>query len=182
MDIGNPAKAGSSSLSNGVYTQNGGGADIWSNFDQFNYAYAPTGSDVTMIVHIDSQQNTNVWAKAGIMLRNSTATGAAFVALYQNPGNLLELQWRDTDNGNANYTSQTTSTASANWIELIKTGNNFTAYYATTTGAPTASDWKLIGTHTTVLNSMYTAGLAVTAHDNSQLCTAIFSNLSVLTH
>jgi len=136
-----------------------------------------------MIVHVDAQQNTNVWAKAGPMIRNSKATGAAFVAVFQNPGKLLELMWRDADNTYANYTSQITSTATANWIELIKTGNNYTAYYATTTSAPTASDWKLIGTHTTTLtNSTYYAGLSVTAHDNSQLCTVIFSNLSILTH
>ena len=136
-----------------------------------------------MIVHVDSQQNTNVWAKAGPMFRNSKLVGAAFVALFQNPAKQLELMWRDTDNSNANYTSQITSSAAANWLELIKVGNTYTAYYATTTAAPGASDWKLAGTHTTTLtNSPYYLGLAVTAHDNSQLCAVVFSNLSILGH
>ena len=180
-DIGNPGLAGSASVSSGIYTQKGGGADIWNNYDQFNYQSESLTTDATIIVHVDSQQNTNVWAKAGPMFRNSLAGGAAFVSLFQNPGSLLELMWRDSDNGFANFTSQVKSTAAANWLELVKTGNTFTAYYATTTGAPGVSDWILVGTHTTSFtNASYAAGLAVTAHDNTQICTVVFSNLSIL--
>jgi hypothetical protein len=172
--------AGSGSASSGIYTLKGGGSDIWNNFDQFNFDSESVSSDMTIIVHVDSEQNTSVWAKAGPMFRNSLAGGAAFVSLFQNPGNLVEMQWRDTDNGYANFTTQYNTGTPANWLELIKIGTTFTAYYATTTGAPTASDWKLAGTHTTTFTfSGYYAGLAVTAHDNTQLCTSVFSNLTI---
>jgi hypothetical protein len=180
VDIGGPALAGSASLNSGIYTQKGGGADIWNNADQFNYDSEAFTSDMTMIVHVDSQTNTNIWAKAGPMFRNSLSAGAAFVAVLQNPGGLVELQWRDTDNASANTTNQISTGAAANWLELIKTGNTFTAYYATTTGLPKTTDWILVATHTTTFtNSGYDAGLADTAHDNTQLSTAVFSNLTV---
>ena len=95
-DIGAVGLPGSAvTNTNGSITVTGSGADIWNTADQFNFYSEPVTGDNTMIVHVNSEQNTDPWAKAGLMFRNSTAAGDAFVGLYQNPGNLLELQWRD---------------------------------------------------------------------------------------
>jgi hypothetical protein len=180
-DIGSPGVAGSATTSAGLYTVNGGGSDTWNTSDQFNYySESATGNDI-MIVHVNSMQNTDPWAKSGLMFRNSLIAGSAFVALYENPSGLVEMQWRDTDNAFANWPGgQVGVTGAVNWLELIKTGNTFTAYYATTTGTPGATDWMFVASHaTTFTNSTFLAGLAVTAHNNSLLNTTVFSQLSV---
>jgi hypothetical protein len=179
-DIGGPSPAGSASVASGVYTVNGGGADIYGASDQFNfYSESATGNG-TLIVQVTSQTNTSVWAKAGLMFRNSSAAGDAWVGVFQNPGGLVEMQWRDTSGAQANWPgSQVSTGATVNWLELVKTGNSFSTYYATTTGVPAANNWILIATHsTTFVNSTFLAGLAVTSHNNGVLGTGVFSNFT----
>jgi lysophospholipase L1-like esterase len=179
-DIGNPGVAGSASVSNGVYTVTGGGSDTWLTSDQFNYYSEPVSGNEAMIVQVNSIQNTSVWAKVGLMFRNSTAAGDQFVSVYENPGNLVEMQWRDTANANAAGTSQVAISGSATWLELVKVGTSYSAYYATTSGVPTAANWVLINTHaSSFTNTNFLAGLAVCAHNNAVSCTTTFSNLSI---
>jgi hypothetical protein len=66
----------------------------------------------------------------------------------------------------------------AKWLELVRSGDTFSAYYATTNGTPAAADWVLVGSHTVVMFAP-TVGLAVSAVDNTGLCAATFSNVSV---
>jgi len=171
--------AGSAAQSSTI-TIAGGGSDIWYTSDQFNYWYQTNTTDKTIIAHVDSIQNTNSWAKSGLMFRNSAIAGAAFVAVYENPANLVEMQWRDSDGAQAAWLgNQMTSPSSANWLELVKTGSTFSAYYATTTSVPAATDWILIATHTsTFTNPTYLGGISVTAHNNGLLNTSVFSGFS----
>jgi hypothetical protein len=180
-DIGSPGVAGAASFNNGTYTVNGGGADIWNTADQFNYDSETVTGNSTMIVQVDSMQNTSSWAKAGIMFRDSTAAGDQYVGLYENPNLQVELQWRDVNGANAISTvNPTGDTVNPKWLELVKNGSTFTAYYATTTWAPATTDWILLATHTTAFTNVnYLAGLAVTAHNNSVVCTSVFSNFYV---
>ena len=60
----------------------------------------------------------------------------------------------------------------------MRSGDTFAAYYATTTETPTSADWTLVGSHTLAMSAL-TAGLSVTAVDNSTLCTATFTGVSV---
>jgi len=65
--------AGSATYNAGTYTVNGGGADIWYTSDQFNYVYQSLTGDLTLTARVASQQNTDGWAKAGVMIRETTA-------------------------------------------------------------------------------------------------------------
>ena len=75
-DVGSPATAGSASYSNGVFTVNGGGSDIWGTTDQFNYVSQPLTGNATIVARVTSQSDTDPWAKAGVMIKQSTATGS----------------------------------------------------------------------------------------------------------
>ena len=82
-DIGSPGLAGSASYTNGNWTVTGGGADIWNNADQFNYASTNFTGDGTMIVQVTSLQNSDPgsgWAKAGLMFRNDSTAGSVNVS------------------------------------------------------------------------------------------------------
>ena len=62
---------------------------------------------------------------------------------------------------------------------LVKSGTTISAYYATTTTPPTASNWGLVGTHTTVFSgSTYLGGLAVCSHNPPQLNITVFSGFT----
>ncbi len=80
-DVGNPAMPGSASYSNGVFTVNGGGADIWGGTDQFNYVSQPLTGNGSIVARVTSQSNTDPWAKSGVMIKQSTATGSNYAML-----------------------------------------------------------------------------------------------------
>ena len=48
-------------------TLNGSSTDIWGTSDQFEYAYQDCFRDCTITERVASLQDTNQWAKAGVM-------------------------------------------------------------------------------------------------------------------
>ncbi len=182
-DIGSPSPAGSSNYNPGLglYTVSGGGNDIWNTSDQFQFTSRNLTGNGSIIARVDSVENTNTWAKAGVMFRDSSAAGAMFADVVLTPSSGVSFQWRNTTNGNCDYVQITGQTA-PKWVKLTRNGNSFTAYYATTAGTPTEANWIQIGTPQTVaMNSTTKVGLAVASHSNGNLCTSVFSNVSVTT-
>jgi hypothetical protein len=60
----------------GTYTMTGSGTDIWETADEYHYAYKTltgVGSIQAQVISID---NTNGWAKAGVMIRESLDPGS----------------------------------------------------------------------------------------------------------
>jgi hypothetical protein len=179
IDVGNPGLPGNASFDGTTWTVQGSGSDIWSAPDQFQYAYTSISGDATLVARVTSLQNTGYWAKAGVMFRDGTASGAPYVAVVENPNLQVEMQWRDTAGADSNWNgAQVGDTVNPKWVRLVRSGNTFSAYYASTSGTPTSSDWVLIGSHTLAMAAP-TAGLAVDANTNSALTTATFTNVSL---
>jgi hypothetical protein len=180
-DIGTPPLAGSASLSNGIYTLQGCGADIWNNADQLNFdSVADTGNS-TMVVQVTSAQNTNSWAKGGLMFRlNANDPGSPYFGIFATPGVGVTVQYRDTESSGATMAALNTAIGVPNWLKLVWSGSTMTAYYATTAVAPTASQWVLFATHTVpYASTSYYAGLAVCSHNTASLATDTFTSLSL---
>jgi hypothetical protein len=174
-NVGSPGKAGSASVSNGKITLTGGGADIWNNSDQFNYAYQSLDGSGTMIVHVDSISDVNIWSKAGLMIRNGSAANAAFVDLVITPSEGVNMQWRTTAGGNC-YDAQIYAVSAPTWLKLVRSGNTFTGYVSSN-----GTTWTKVGSATVAMSTNVLAGVAVTAHNNSDLCTATFDSFSLST-
>jgi hypothetical protein len=115
------------------------------------------------------------------MFRNSLTATSPFVDLEVVPNHQVTFQWRDTEGASANCPAALlfADATTLKWLKLTKSGSTFTAYYATTTATPGASDWVLLGSHTTTFtNATYLGGLAVTSHNNGILGSATFDTLS----
>jgi hypothetical protein len=177
--VGSPGQAGSTTFDGTTWTVSGGGSGIWSNPDQFRYAYQSVSGDATIIARVTSVQDTNDWAKAGVMFRDGTGSGAPYVAVFENPNDQVEMQWRDTAGADSSWNgAQVGDTVNVKWLKLVRSGDTFSAYYASTTGTPADADWVLID-NCTVTMAAPTVGLAVTAEDNTQLAAATFTNVSI---
>ncbi len=120
--------------------------------------------------------NADFWAKAGVMLRDSTAAGAKQVIVAQMPNNEVAMQWRDaTDGGSDWFGVRVGGTAQVKTVKLVKSGNVFTGMYSTDGVTFTA-----LGSRTVVFdNATYAAGLAVSAHNNGTTYTQVFSKLAI---
>ena len=170
-DVGSPAVPGSASYSyaNGVFTVNGGGADIWGTSDQFNYVSQPLTGDGSIVARVTSQSDTDPWAKAGVMIKQSTTSGSSYALLGVTPGNGITFQY-----GFNASTSGGSYTFPNGWLKLTRTGSTITAF-----SSADGSTWTPVGATTISLTDPVTIGLFNCAHNASALNTATFDNVSV---
>jgi hypothetical protein len=176
QDIGSPGLAGSATYANGLWTVTGGGADIWGTADQFNFASTNYTGDGTMIVLVRSLQNSDPgsgWSKAGLMFRNDSTAGSVNVSIVATATQGVSFQWRSTAGGSSSFSQHSGLTAPV-WLKLVRSGGNFTGYYSTD-----GSNWVQVSSQTVAMNNTVMAGLDVTAHNNSALNTATFTNFSL---
>jgi len=166
-DLGNPSPAGSQSMSGGTWTIQAGGADIWGSSDQFHFAWQSLPGDGGISARVASQTNSSPWAKAGVMLRQSSDANAAFYYAMVTPGNGVSVQYRPSA-GAAVVWLLSTSGATPAYLEVARAGNSFTAY--------TSSDglsWSAIpgSTVSLSLSSTRLRGGAATSHNPANLST-----------
>jgi hypothetical protein len=174
-DIGDVGGAtGDVDVANGRYSVTGSGADIWNSSDGFHFVHSGLTGDGEIIAYVESLENTEENAKAGVMFRDGTAANAKYVALHQLPNNEVVFQWRDATGGSATGTSHHGGTSNVKWLRLQRAGNTFTASYSID-----GTTWTEIGKHTTSLSSTARVGLAVTSHNNGTLTRAEFSQVSL---
>jgi len=160
---------------NNAFTVSGGGNDIWNNADAFRFAYKTLTGNGSITVKVDSVGNTNGWAKAGVMIRNTLTAGSMHADVVVTPSNNCSFQYRQSAEGtSASADWSGTAVAAPYWVRLTRTGNVFKAETS-----PDGKTWKQLGTDTTILmaSSVY-IGIPVTSHDTAQVTTAEVSNVS----
>ncbi len=176
---GNPV--GFAETSPGVITMGGGGTDIWNAADEFRFASKRLTGNGVIIAKVESVDNTDPWAKGGVMMRESLDPGARFAAVYATPGNGVRYQARLLNLGAA--TSDTTVATPEQmalkipvWIKMERVGSNFNGYYSTDGIKWTAMSWN---PQTIAMTSTVYLGLAVTSHNTAAMTTAQFSSVSL---
>ncbi len=172
-DIGSPALAGSGWFSGGALTTSGSGADIWNASDQFNFAYQTLTGDGSIIARVTSQGNTDPWAKAGVMIRNTLDASSAFADLILSPGNGAAFQYRPTAGGTPTN-DDVGGYAVPDWVELVRSGNTLTGYVSTD-----GINWTQVGSTTIAMNAQVFVGLAVTSHNAGSISTATFDDIAI---
>ena len=175
-DIGSVGMAGSASYQDGTYTVAGSGTDIQGGSDAFEFVSQPLVGDGTIEARVASVSDASVWAKAGVMIRASLAANAANMAVVVTPTTRegVSPQWRAAAGAGTGYV-QTTGLTAPYWVKLVRAGNVFTSYESAD-----GVSWTLQSTQTIDMTGTVYAGLAVTAHDNSALCTATFDSVNLL--
>ncbi len=175
-DIGTVGLAGSASYCSGQFTVSGSGADIWGAADafQFVYVYVPVSTNCDLRAHVDSIVNTSANAKAAVMIRETLDPGSRHALADVEPGAGIEFIWR-TNTAAAAASSVVGGLTAPNWVRLTRTNNNFTAYYSSD-----GNTWTQIGSNVVIPNMAVSAyaGLAVCAHDNTVLTTAVLDQVS----
>jgi hypothetical protein len=166
-------QAGDASYSNGTFTIDGGGADIWNTADEFHFVYQTLPGDGEIVARVVSVENTNAWAKAGVMMRETLATGSKHAMMVLTPGNGLAFQRRTTTNGSSSHTSGGSASAPY-WVRLVRSGDTFTGYKSSD-----GSNWTEVGSASITMPSTIFVGLPVTAHNDGTLCTSVIDNVDV---
>ncbi|MFN7931356.1 MAG: PQQ-dependent sugar dehydrogenase [Blastocatellia bacterium] len=172
-DVGTVGKAGSASVTNGVFTIKGSGDTIGDSVDSFQYVYQTLSGDGEIKARVTSVQNTAANAKAGVMIRESLAANARYLMVRYRQDNHTALIYRSSTGGNTNI-SDADAQQFQRWVRLVRRGNQFSSYQSAD-----GVNWKLITTLTLNLPTDLLFGLAVTAANNATLCTATVDNVAV---
>ncbi len=166
-DIGGALPPGQDQLtSTGTWNETAGGGDIWSTADSFHFAWKKLAADGTVSTHVTAQQAVSPWAKAGVMLRASTAAGSPYYAALVTPGNGIAVQWRTKLGGS---TSQLLTPGTVpvylRVARYTKSGAKPTIYYTAYTSAD-GKTWTAIAGLTVAIpmKGSLLAGIAMTSH------------------
>lgn len=177
-DIGAVAAIGGESFnsSNNTFTITGSGADVFGAADEFHFVHQPWSGDVTLMVNVTAVQNTNTYAKAGLMIRQGTGANAAHASVAITPGNGAEFLRRVTT-GNATTTNtNVTGQTAPKWLKLVRSGGTaFSAFYSAD-----GATWTQIGTSASItLSDPVEIGMFVCSHADGTLNTSAFVNPTV---
>jgi len=173
VDIGAVGTAGNSSQSDGTFRISGAGADIWGTADAFQFDYLSMTGDGTITALVVSQTDTNVWAKAGVMIRETLTPGSSQALVAVTPAEGVVFQ-RRTATGAWPVSTLGPLKAAPFFVRLVRVGNTFTAY-----SSPNGEGWAEIAQDTISMASTVYVGLAVTSHSYGVLSTAVFDNITV---
>ncbi|MDF7826978.1 carbohydrate-binding protein, partial [Pontiellaceae bacterium B12227] len=91
QDVGSPSHAGSASYSSGIYTVTGGGNDIYNNADNFHFVFSNHSGDGEIAAQVTFVENTDTWAKAGVMFRETSDAGSKEVMVAVRPDNQVTM-------------------------------------------------------------------------------------------
>jgi hypothetical protein len=171
----------------GTYMITATGADIFGTADEFHYAYKTLTGGGSIEAKVLSVQNTDPWAKAGVMIRETLDAGSKFAAVYIMPTNIdgsategCRFQARmDTEAGATSDTPVATAEQRAviapYWVKLERSvGGAFRGYYSSD-----GVNWQSMAWNpqSITMNSTVYVGLALTSHNNNAVCEAKFSNV-----
>ena len=173
-DIGNTSVPGTGCESNGTFTLEGDGADIWGTADAFHYVYQSLSGDGEIIARVTSLENTNAWAKAGVMIRENNAAGSKHAMMIVTPGNGTAFQRRVTTNGTSLNTAAGDGLAAPVWVKMERSGSTLTGSKSTD-----GNTWTVVGSETISMTSDVLVGLCVTSHTTAAQATATFTNVSI---
>jgi hypothetical protein len=164
----------------GTYTMTAAGVDIWNAADEFHYAFKTLAGAGSIEAQVLSVQNTNGWAKAGVMIRETLDAGSKFAAVYITPGNGCRFQARmDTDIAATSDTDVVTDEQIAitapYWVKLERTtSGTFRGHYSSD-----GVNWRSMSWNSqsiSMASNVY-IGLALTSHNAGVTCETKFSNV-----
>lgn len=170
-DIGNPYLSGRTVFdsSTSIWDVKGAGHDIWGTCDQLHYAYKPLNGDGYIVARIISQSNTNDWAKAGVIIKESTNALSNYAMMAVTPANSYAFQYNFSGHsGGGSYSFPNA------WVKLERVGNTLTGYRSAD-----GTNWTYVGSTTITMSTDITIGLFITSHYGSILGTVTMDHVAV---
>ncbi|HEX2951745.1 MAG TPA: prepilin-type N-terminal cleavage/methylation domain-containing protein [Armatimonadota bacterium] len=186
QDVGGPLIKGSSSVNKNTFTITASGGDVWNTSDQMYFYGFAWHNQIDIVVHVASQDNTNGWAKAGIMARSELngPAACAMVAVTPTSANGVQFAYRKNPSDSAGENGPRSSAQVAPcWLKFSYNSGTCNAYKSNdpVSTAVNSITWEQIGgtrpwTTPTLPNYF---GLFVCSHDNSKLGKAVFDVVKI---
>ncbi len=175
VDIGNPLAGGQDGINTNSFDLYGDGSDIWGTSDSFRYAHQSRSGDLQLTAKVESLDNTDPWAKGGLMIRSTMATNSPYFFVFVTPGNGVAVQYRGAFGSYSGHHAQTSGNQIPKWLRITKYNNSYRAYIS-----DDGQNFSPLGKPVLFpMNSNYLAGVAVTSHKSGTLNRAAFRNIAL---
>jgi len=142
--------------------------------DEFHFAYKVLTGAGSIVAKVQSVQNTNTWAKAGVMIRETLDPSSAHAMAVVTPAEGVAFQRRPAT-GDVSVGDTVTGISAPQWVKIERTISGlFTASYSSN-----GTTWQTLGTPLNIqMSANVYVGLALTSHDAALTCQAVFSNIT----
>ncbi|MGO9199258.1 MAG: PA14 domain-containing protein [Limisphaerales bacterium] len=165
-------QAGRAAVQGSAMVLSGAGADVWGRSDGLHFLYQMLTGDGQIVAKVGPVDNTDPWAKAGLMIRGDLEDGSINAFVARTPGHGATFQYR-TATGGGTVAEFGGPVGDLCWLRLQRQGNVFSAWQS-----DDRLKWQWIGTVSLSLPQAVYIGPAVTSHDNSRLASAQFDEIS----
>lgn len=174
QDVGVVGVTGSAGFTNGTFTINGSGADIWGTADGFNYLFQSASGDCDIRTRVVNVADTSSGAKAGVMIRESLSENAAHASTVITPG---KGAWFERRAGTGATTSRTSlpTIKAPYWVRVQRSGDNFTSWISRD-----GVSWLIVGSAKIPMGTNVYIGLGVTSQNDGTLNTSSFDNVTAV--
>jgi hypothetical protein len=175
LDLGSAGTASLTTvLSNGV-DMVATGRGTGSTNDQLSFYGQSFAGDFDIKLRLASFSASDIWAKAGLMARESLDPSSRFAATFAAPSmNGIGFESREFANSTPTPPSRTFPiNFPESWLRLQRYGSNFVGY-----ASYDGENWVYLGGVNLILPNIIHVGLAVFSHDTNATATARFRDLS----
>ena len=182
-DVGLPCVPGATTESAGRYSVSGGGIDIWTGGDQFQFAHVRLQGNFDMKARMPAKMWApgSRWGKVGIMARQDLTSTSRYTMIQEHGEDTVDaarLATRPTHGGADNVEEGVgTGAAHPTWVRLSRTGNVFRGYTSTN-----GTSWTQVGPDKdwgTSAPAIVYLGLAVCSHADCAVTTIDFDNVTI---
>ena len=172
--VGNPPPPGGLFGVPGGLGLSSAGADIGGTNDQFQFATEQLTGDFDLKVDVAGLPLSDVFAKAGLMARETLTPASRFAAALATPSMAgCFFEWRDPAAALANVVGRFPANYPNTWLRLKRAGNSFSAF-----AGYDGQTWTGLGSATIALPSRLYVGIAVSSHNTNQLTAAQFLDVA----
>jgi hypothetical protein len=163
----------------GTYTMTAAGADIWAvngvEADEFHFAYKMLTGAGSIVAKVESVDNTNGWAKAGVMIRETLDPESSHAMMCVTPAQGVSFQRRPGTGATSTSDNSTGNEVAPHWVKIDRNiSGSFSASHSAN-----GTTWQTFGTPLNIqMSANVYIGLALTSHDTALTCEAVFSNVT----
>lgn len=174
VDVGSVAGEGTTGLQSSTFILVSSGTAIGGAADSFRFTSQPLVGDGSIIARVSVLENTGGWAKAGVMIRESTDSNARQAVMVVSAANGIAWQYRQNVGGSGVVVAGPTAQAAPAWVKVVRAGNTFTGSWSAD-----GITWTNVGSITIPMGSSTLIGLASTSDAATLLNRAEFTNVTV---
>lgn len=178
LNVGDVDVGGSMTRTKAAVTLSGSGADIWHKSDAFYFVFKSVEGNGSLAAQVLGVQNTDEWAKGGVMIRATTNADSMFALASVRADGQAQLIWRSAKGAEAQASDLAGGPGYPKWVKIVRKGSLFSAYYNLDGG----DTWLPLGEPQNIKMPHETQiGLAVCSHQAGALCAAQFSMVDLMT-